>query len=77
MHTKDTYDSTEYILPCAINISSEDGIIIDFVANVSMVYLFICICELIMFNFNNSILERDNSLLGLFIFGRKIRCYGT
>ena len=67
----------EYILPCAINIPSEDDIVIDFVANVSMVYLFISLCELIMSNFNNSILERDNSLLGLFIFGRKIRCYGT
>ena len=33
--------NTEYILPCAVNIPSEDDIVIDFVANVSMVYLFI------------------------------------
>ena len=67
----------EYILPCAINIPSEDDIVIDFVTNVSMVYLFICVCELIMSNFNNSILEKCRSSLGLFVFGRKVRCYGT
>ena len=67
----------EYIVPCAINIPSEDDIVIDFVANVSMVYLFISLCELIMSNFDNSILEKCRSSLGLFIFRRKVRCYGT
>ena len=67
---------TEYILPCAINIPSEDDIIIDFVTNVSMVYLFISLCELIISNIN-SILVNCQSLLGLFIFGRKVRRYGT
>ena len=31
---------TEYILPCVINIQSEDGVVINFVTNVSMVYSF-------------------------------------
>ena len=43
----------EYVLPCEINIPSEDDIVIDFVTNVSMVYLFIYLCKLIMSNFNS------------------------
>ena len=39
--------SVEYILPCAINIPSEDDIVMDFAINVSMAYLFIYLCELI------------------------------
>ena len=44
MDIKDKEYITEYILPCAINIPSEDNIIIDFVTKVSMVYLFIYLC---------------------------------
>ena len=46
MDIEDHKYHTEYILPCAINIPSEDDIVIDFVANVSMVYLFISLCEM-------------------------------
>ena len=42
---------TEYILPCAINIPSEDDIVIDIVTNVSMVYLFITYVK--YFNYSN------------------------
>ena len=40
MDIEDHKYHTEYILPCAINIPSEDDIVIDFVTNVSisMVY---------------------------------------
>jgi hypothetical protein len=68
---------TEYILPCTVNIPSEDDIVIDFVTNVSMVYSFIYLCEMQPIIFNLTILESDISLLGLFVFGRKVRCYGT
>ena len=42
---KHNYDDAEYILPCTVNVLSEDDIIIDFVISgisvyVSMVYLF-------------------------------------
>ena len=39
------YEYAEYILPCAVNLLSEDDIIIEFVINVSMVYLFIDLCK--------------------------------
>ena len=44
MDIEDNSYRTEYILPCAIDIPSEDDIVIDFVANVSMVNLFIYLC---------------------------------
>jgi len=71
----------EYIFPCAINILSEDDIIVDFVTNVSMAYLFIylLLCEMrpIILNFNSILVTWCLSLLGMSIFGRKVRYYGT
>jgi len=70
---------TEYILPCAINIPSEDDIVIDFATNVSTEVWFIdsfFLCELIICNFNSTLVIHT-SFLGLFVFGRKVRCYGT
>ena len=52
MDIEDNTYRTEYILPCAINIPSEDDIVIDFVTNVSMVYLFISLCEMQPMIFN-------------------------
>ena len=69
----------EYILPCAVNVLSEDNIIIDVVANVSVIYLFIgnwLNVKCIQYSNFNSILVRSLSLLGLFIFRKKIRYYG-
>ena len=68
----------EYIVPCVINIPSEDDIVIDFVADVSMFFLFIYLCDIYLTISNfNSVLVRSMALLGLFVFGRKVRCYET
>ena len=59
MDTKyDTY--SEYILPCAINIPSEDDIVIDFVTNVSMVYLFIYLCDMCLIISNLTLFQTDS-----------------
>ena len=59
MDIEDHARRTEYILPCAINIPSEDDIVIDFVANVSMVYLFIYLCEMQLIIFNLILFQKS------------------
>ena len=53
MDIKDYSHDTEYILPCTVNIPSEDKIVIDFVTNVSisMVFLFIYYVKYININY--------------------------
>ena len=40
---------TEYILPCMINVLSEDDIVIEFVINVRTVYVFVDLCKMYSF----------------------------
>ena len=74
------FDSIECILPCVINVSTEDDVIIDFdVSSVSMVVLFShfnanCIRSSIL-TLTNGIAVSYLFLLGTFTFGRKTTSY--
>ena len=71
----------EYILPCVVNVLSEDDVILEFNIStndyVSMIYLFgyfnvSCIHFILTLK---CIIVIYRSLLGLFVFGRKVTNY--